>query len=68
MALIWNKFIKDQLLKINKIIKKTDEYGKGFISYSLFHFPLAEDIHENVLLLNINKSTVKSSNYPSVLT
>ena len=68
MALIGSKFIKDQQLQINKIIKKTHEYGKAFISYSLFHFALTEDIHENVVLLNINKSTVKSSKYPSVLT
>ena len=44
------------------------DWPKIFISHTLFHFALTEGIQENVVLLNENKSTVKSFNYPSVLT
>ena len=67
LALIRSKFIKDQLHETNKNIK-TCKYNKNFFSYTLIDFALTEGILENVVLFNMNISTVKDSNNTSVLT
>ena len=66
LALIQSKSIKYKLLEINKNIKKTCKYRKNFFSYRLLDFALNEDILENVILLNMNKSTVIDSNYSCI--
>ena len=61
LALIPIKFIKDQLIEINKNIEKLANTEKKLYSCSLINFALTEGILKNVILLNMNKSTVKDS-------
>ena len=64
LALIPIKFIKDQLIEINKNIEKLANTEKKLYSCSLINFALTEGILKNVILLNMNKSTVKDSSTP----
>ena len=61
LALIPIKFVKDQLIEINKNIEKLANTEKKLYSCSLINFALTEGILKNVILLNMNKSTVKDS-------